>query len=95
MAALMRSNASRVTYDEGVAPAQAEGTSCQHARHLRHHGLATHIGREILTRVESRPIGQAGRKGVGLVLVACDQDAGHAFSIGGSAAGAASNKRRV
>ncbi len=32
MALQTRSKASRVTYDEGVAPAQAEGTSCQPSR---------------------------------------------------------------
>ena len=48
-----------------------------HARHLVQHGLSAHIGWKGLAAFKGRPMGQAGGKGVGFVLVASHQNAGH------------------
>ena len=54
-----------------------------HARHLLDQGLTAHIGRKGLAALKGRPIGQAGCKGVGLVLVTSDQDTGHGGTCSG------------
>ena len=53
-----------------------------HAGELRLHRLATDVSRKRVASVERRPIGQAGRKGIGLVLKACDKNLGHTDTPG-------------
>ena len=61
-----------------------------HAGELGLHGIAAYVSRKCIAPVERRPIGQAGRKRVGLVLKPGDEYAGHAF-----APGTLANKLRV
>ena len=49
----------------------------------RLHRRAADEGREGVAAVEGGPVGPARRKGVGLVLVAGDEDAGHGGRVGG------------
>ena len=67
------------------------------AGELLHHRLPTHKGRKTFTGVEGRPIGETGRKCVGLVLITGDQNTGHVVKVSraGNGAGAASSRRRV
>jgi hypothetical protein len=39
--------------------------------------LSPHVGRKRFTAIEGGPIGQAGGKGIGLVLIASDQNSSH------------------
>ena len=48
-----------------------------HAGELLLHGLSAYVSRKRIAPVEGRPIGQAGRKRVGLVLKPGDKNPGH------------------
>ena len=54
-----------------------------HPGEFVHHRLPAHVSGKSFTGIESCPVGQAGGKGVGLVLVTSDQDARHATPLVG------------